>query len=129
MIDDAAEAILGRAQLILCPLALRDVASHAQKAMSALLKLANSNLDREGGAVFASMESLESDHLLGHDALLEARNGCIVETDVEIVAIFADQFFPAIAQTIAGSPVDVEHGRFIVKQKEGVSCVIHKGAE
>ena len=43
--------------------------------------------------------------------------------------MFADQFFPAIAQSIAGLAIDVENGRIIVKQKEGVSRVIHEGAE
>ena len=43
--------------------------------------------------------------------------------------MFADQFFPAVAQTNAGLTVDVENGRMIVKQKEGVSRVIREGPE
>ena len=43
--------------------------------------------------------------------------------------MLADQFFTAVAQTDAGLAVDVENGRLIVKQEEGVSRVIHEGAE
>ena len=43
--------------------------------------------------------------------------------------MFANQFFPAVTQAIAGLAVNVENGRFIVKQKEGVSRAIHEGAE
>ena len=129
VIDEAAKALLARAQLILCPLALGDVAHQAQKPTSALLKLANANLHREGGAVLAPMASLESDCFPGDHALLQALDGRIVETDVEIAFMFADQFLPAVAQTIAGLAVDVENGPIIVKQKEGVSRVIHEGAE
>ena len=70
VIDEAAKAGLACAQLILCPLALGDVAHHAQKPTSALLKLAHANLDRERGAVLAPMASLESDRFLGDDELL-----------------------------------------------------------
>ena len=129
VIDEAAKALLARAQLILCPLALSDVAHQAQKATSALLKLADANLHREGGPVLAPVAGLESDGFLADDALLQALDGRIVETDVEITSMFADQLFPAVAQTIAGLAVDVENGRSIVNQKEGVSRVIHEGAE
>ena len=43
--------------------------------------------------------------------------------------MFADQLFPAVAQTIAGLAVDIENGPMIVKQQEGVGRVIHKGTE
>src|ERR1700730_741715 len=70
MIDEAAKALLALPQLILCPLALGDVARHAQKPTSVLLKLANADLHREGGAILAPMTSLESDRFPGDDALL-----------------------------------------------------------
>ena len=41
----------------------------------------------------------------------QALYGCLVETNVEIAWMLADQFFPAVAQTIAGLPVDVENGQ------------------
>ena len=69
VIDEAAKALLARAQLILCPLALSDVAHQAQKPTSALLKLGNSNLHREGAAVLAPMASLKSNHFPCNDAL------------------------------------------------------------
>src|SRR3984893_3873669 len=116
-------------QLILCPLALGDVARHAQKPNAVLLKLANPDLHREGGAIFAPMTTLESDRFPSNDALLQALDGRIVETGVEIASMFADQFLPAVAQAMAGLAIDVENGRIIVKQKEGVSRVIHEGAE
>ena len=94
-----------------------------------LLKLANANLHREGGPVLALVAGLESDRFPGDHALLQALDGRIVETDVEIAFMSADQFFPAVAQTIAGLAVDVENGPILVKQKEGVSRVIHEGAE
>ena len=53
----------------------------------------------------------------------------LVETNVEIASMPANQFFPAVAQTLAGLAVDVENGRILVKQKEGVRRVIHEGAE
>src|SRR5512132_3698231 len=43
--------------------------------------------------------------------------------------MFADQSFPAVAQTMAGLAVDVENGPIIVKQKEGIGRVIHEDAE
>src|SRR5512132_3443155 len=52
-----------------------------------------------------------------------------VETDIEIAFMFADQFFPAVAQTMAGLAVDVENGPIIVKQKEGIGRVIHEDTE
>jgi len=42
--------------------------------------------------------------------------------------MFADQFFPAVAETVAGLAVDVDNGRMIVKQKEAISRVVHKSA-
>ena len=129
VIDQTAKALLARAQVILCLLALCDVARQAQKPTSALLKLANANLHREGGAVLAPMSTLESDRFSSSDALFQALDGQLVETNVEIVSMFANQFSPAVAQTSAGSAVDVENGQIIVKQKEGVSRVIREGAE
>src|ERR1700732_2952440 len=129
MIDEAAKALLALPQLILCPLALGDVARHAQKPTAVLLKLANADLHGKGGAIFAPMTTLESDRFPSNDALLQALDGRIVETGVEIASMFADQFFPAVTQAIAGLAIDIENGRIIVKQKEGVSRVIHEGAE
>src|SRR5512132_1592520 len=70
VIDEAAKALLARAQLILCALALGDVAHQAQKPTSVLLKLADANLHREEGAVLAPVAGLESDGFPGDDALL-----------------------------------------------------------
>src|SRR5271166_5593075 len=55
VIDEAAKTGLARTQLILCPLALGDVAHQAQRPTAALFKLANANLHGEGGAVLAPM--------------------------------------------------------------------------
>ncbi len=129
VIDEAAKALLALPQLILCTLAVGDVARHAQKPTSTLLNLPNANLHGEGGAVLAPMASLESDCFPGDHALLQALDGRIVETDVEIAFMFADQFLLAVAQTMGGLAVDVENGPIVVKQKEGVSRVIHECTE
>jgi hypothetical protein len=75
------------------------------------------------------MARLESDRFARGGALLEVLDGRLVETDIEIASMFADQFFPAVAQTIAGLAIDVDNDRVIVKQKESVSRVIREGAE
>ena len=62
-------------------------------------------------------------------ALLSALDECIVETDVEVPSMFANELFPAVPQTIAGLAIDVDNDRVIVKQKESVSRVIREGAE
>ena len=128
-LNEGTKALFALPQLVHRPPTLRDVARQAQKSTSTLLKLANANLHREGGPVLTTMASLESDRFAGEDALLQALDRRIVETDIEIASMFADQFFPAVAQIIAGLAVDVENGGTIVKQKEGVSCVIHERAE
>src|SRR5271166_4804929 len=87
VIDQAAKALLARAQLIFCMLALSNVARQAQKPTSALLKLANSNFNREGGAVLAPMATLESDRFPSGDALFQALDGRLVETNVEIASM------------------------------------------
>src|SRR5262252_3167708 len=71
-------------------LAFRDVARQAQKPTSALFSLAYANLDREGGAVLAPMAGLERDRFPGEHALLQALDGRIVETNVEIAFMFTD---------------------------------------
>src|SRR5271166_643237 len=129
VIDEAAKALLALPQLTLCPLALGDVARHGQKPTPVLLKLTNADLHRERGAVLAPMTSLESDLFPGDHALLQALDGRLVEADVEIASMLADQLLSAVAQTLAGLAVDIENGRIIVKQKEGISRVIHEGAE
>jgi hypothetical protein len=128
-LNEGAKALLALPQLILCPLALGDIAHQAQIAASALLELVQANLHRERGGVLAPVAGLESDGFPGDAALLQALDGRIVETDVEIAFMFADQFFPAVAQTMAGLAVDVENGPIIVKQKEGVGRAIHEDAE
>ena len=75
------------------------------------------------------MAGLERDRFPGDHALLQALDGHIIETNVKIAFMFADQFFAAVAQTIAGLSVDIDNGPIIVNQKEGVSRVIHEGAE
>ena len=60
------------------------------------------------------------------DALPQALDGGIVEAGVEIASMLSDQLLAAVAQALAGLAVDVEHGRVIVKQEEGVSRVIHE---
>src|SRR3974390_1007602 len=129
VIDEAAKALLALPQFVLRPLALGDIAHHAQVAVSALLKMADPNLDRKGCAVLAPVAALERDRFPGDASLLQALDGCLVQTDVEITSMFADQFFPAVAQTFAGLAVDVENGRTIVKQKKGVSRGIEQCAE
>ena len=75
VIDEAPKALLARAQFILCPLALSDVARQEQKTTSVLLKLANANLHREGGAVLAPMASHESNRFPSGNALFQTLEG------------------------------------------------------
>jgi hypothetical protein len=56
-------------------------------------------------------------------------DGRIVDTNIEIASMFADQFFPAVAETVAGLAVDVDNGRMIVKQKEAISGMICESTE
>src|ERR1700746_3601429 len=100
VVDEGAKTRLARAELILCPLAFGHVAHQAQKPTSVLLELADASLHREGGAILAPVARLECDWFPGEHALLQPLDGCVVETDVEIALMFADQFFPAVAQSI-----------------------------
>jgi hypothetical protein len=75
------------------------------------------------------MARLESDRSASGGALLSTLDECLVETDVEVPSMFANQLFPAVPQTIAGLAIDVDNDRVIVKQKESVSRVIREGAE
>ena len=43
--------------------------------------------------------------------------------------VHPDQFFPAVAQALAGLAVDVEHGQVIVMQEKSVRRVVHERAE
>ena len=49
---------------------------------------------------------------------LRSLDGRLVETGIEIARMYANQFFPAVAQTDAGLAIDVENYRFIVNRKK-----------
>jgi hypothetical protein len=97
--------------------------------VSVLLKTADANLHRKGCPILAPVAGLESDRLPGDHALLQTLDGYIIESNVKIAFMFADQFFAAVGQTITGLAVDVENGPILVEQQEGVSRVIHEGTE
>src|SRR5271165_5116362 len=128
-LEEGAKAFLASTQRVLRPLALGNIPHQAQVTLSALLKTADANLYRKGCPVLAPVVGLESDRLPGDHALLQALDGHIIETNVKIAFVFADQFLTAVAQVIAGLAVDVENGPILVKQQEGVSRMIHEGAE
>ena len=69
-LNEGAKALLALPQLILCALALGDIAHQAQIPAPALLKLVQANLHRERGVVPAPVAGLESDGFPGDDALL-----------------------------------------------------------
>ncbi len=69
-LNDGPKALLALPQFILCGLALGDIAHQAQIPASALLKLVQANLHREGGAVLAPVVGFESDGFPGDGALL-----------------------------------------------------------
>ena len=116
-LNEGAKALLAIAQFILCPLALGDVARQAQKPTPFLLKLVDSNLHREGGAVLAPMTGLESDRFASDGALLQVAGSTPRSRPMsKSPLLFADQFLPAVAQANAGLAVDVENGPIIVKQ-------------
>ena len=129
VVHERAEACLARAQLVLCPLALRDVAYQAQETTAALIELSDANLHREGCAVLALVAGLESDRFAKDGALPQAFDGSIVEACVQIASMLSDQLITAVAQALAGLAIDVEHGRMIVEEEESVSRMVHKGAE
>jgi hypothetical protein len=52
----------------------------------------------------------------------------MIETDVQIASIFPDQFLPAVNPGHR-KPVEVENGPIVINHKEGVTRVIHEGAE
>ena len=94
-----------------------------------MLEIAGTNLDREGASVLAPVAGLERDGFARGDALPDALDGRLVKPDFEIAAMPADQLLPAVAQTVAGLAVDVDNGRMIVEEKEGVGRIVHEGAE
>src|SRR5215467_6423804 len=56
-------------------------------------------------------------------------DGVLVEIDIEIAPMFADQFFAAVAETVAGLAVYVENGGIVFNHEERVGRVIDEGTE
>src|SRR5215469_2777602 len=127
--DEGAKALFTLPQLILGPLTLADIAHETQEPAAVLLELAGAHLDRKRGSVLAPMACLERGGLAHGDALSDALNGCLVEPDIEIGTMPADQLVPAVAETVAGLAVHVENGRLIIEQKESVGRIVDEGAE
>ena len=101
-----------REQALLGALALGDVAHQGiAEALPALLELVGADLDLEDGAILAPVAGLEGDRFPGADPLRQPLHGRLVQADIEITRVHPDQFFPAVAQALAGLAVDVEHGQ------------------
>jgi len=120
-LDEGAKALLAGAQLVLRPLALRDVAHQRQKPPSTLLERADANFHGERGAIFAAMMAFERNRFSCEPVLREPRNRHLVKIRVEKAPMLADQFFPAVAQVLAALTIDVENDRINVKQKEAIA--------
>jgi hypothetical protein len=104
---DGAKALLARAQLMLRPLALRDVSNQRQKPSPSLLERPDPNFYGERGAVFAAMMAFERNCFSCEPVLRESRRRRLVKIRVEKAPMLADQFFPRIAKALAALAIDV----------------------
>ena len=129
VVHEGAEASLARAQLFLRLLALGNVSRQAQDLTSAFLEMAAPDLDRKIGPILTPVAGLECQRFPCVEALPQLFEGRFVQAGIEIAWMHPDQFFPAVAQAMAGLAVDVENDRLIVKQEERVRCVVHERAE
>src|SRR5215470_4256117 len=75
------------------------------------------------------MACLERNDFAFLSTLREAIDGRLIQADVEIAGMHADQLLPAITQVVARLPVDVDDDQMLVDQKECVSRVIDERAE
>jgi hypothetical protein len=90
VIHERAEAGLARAQLVLCPLALADVARQAEEATATLVELPDTDLHGEDDSILAPVTGLDGDGFPGGDGLLQALDRHIVEAGIELAPMFAD---------------------------------------
>ena len=124
------QRIFFSSQRFLRQLAIADVPRKRQaKAFVRLLKHAGANLDREHDAILAPVQCLERDRLAGADPLRQPRERGLVEPDIEIARVHADQFFTAVSKAVAGLTIDIDNEQSVVMQEEGVSRMVDKGAK
>jgi hypothetical protein len=97
--------------------------------LCSLLELTGANLDGEHGSVFAPMQTLEGHGLPGAESLREPREGGLVQADVEVARVHADQFVAAVAQALAGLPIDVENDPLFAEQEETVHRMVGEAAK
>jgi hypothetical protein len=128
-LHEGAKALFALAQLVLCKFADGDVAHQRQESECTLLKLSNTNLNRESSSIFAPMTGLECDRFPGEPMFRKARNRRLVKIRVEKTPMLPDQFLLAVTKVLAALAIDVEDDRIDVEQKEAVRCVVHEGAE
>ena len=117
-------------QPLLRELALGDVARQRQVEHAvSLTKHAAADLDREHGPVAATMPGLERDRLAGAGPLREPRNRLLIERDIEIAGVHADQLVAGETEAFAGLAVHVDHGHLVVEQEEGIRRAVDEGAK
>src|SRR2546422_411484 len=117
--------------LLFGTLALRDVSCQGQaERMTALPKQADSDLDREHGAILAPMRSLEAANLPGLESLSDPLAKRCICTRVEVTRRHPDEFLTRVAQALAGLSVHVKNLALIVAvYEQGIGRVIHKSPE
>ena len=59
------------------------------------------------------MQRFEGDGFAARGALGDARDGGLIEADIEVARLPADQFLAAVTQGLAGLPVDVHHRQVV----------------
>ena len=117
-------------QPLLRELALGDVARQRQVEHAvSLTEHAAADLDGEHGPVAATMPGLERDRLAGAGPLREPRNGLLIERNIEIAGMHADQLVAGVTEAFARLAVHVDHGRLVVEQEEGVRRAVDEGSE
>ena len=97
--------------------------------LSSLLKLADANLDRKDGSIFAPLQTLERHDFPGIDSLCQPRDRCFVQGGIELARMHSDQVLAAVPQALAGLPIDVENDPLFAEQEETVHRMVDEAAK
>ena len=97
--------------------------------LSSLLKLADANLDREDGSIFAPVQTLERHGFPGSDSLCQPRDRCLVQGGIEVARMHSDHLLAAVTQALTRLPVDVEKGLVLVEEEETIRRMIDEAAK
>src|SRR6476660_1674045 len=128
--SENAEPLSHLRQLHLRPLALSSVA-HQREAVEPTpsLESADADLDRKHGPILPAVETLEGDAFAGGDSIRHQPHRRLVQADIELPWMHADQLGAGIAKASASLAVHVDHEQRFVMQEERVGRMVHEGAE